>query len=101
MLKRANFSFLARRDRQSEGTAADLKVTKAEGTASLSALRCSVLIWSARQASLSGQKSRASTLVSVVPYLRRPHMPYLAPTTLTCSQTMITMILMILITIIK
>ena len=56
-------------------TWAHLKVTKADGTASLSAFCCSVSIKSARHFSLSGQKTRASTRVSVVPYLRKPHMP--------------------------
>lgn len=64
--------------------AAYLNVTKAEGTAELRALRCSILIKSARQASLSGQNTRASTMVSVVPYLRSPHIPYWGPTTFTC-----------------
>lgn len=76
-------------DIQAEGSAglkgdAYLKVTKAEGTASLRAFSCSTLIMSAKQDSLSGQKTRASTRVSVVPYLRSPHMPYLGPMIFNC-----------------
>ena len=69
---------------QGIGADANLKVTKAEGTASLRAFCCSVSIISARHVSLSGQKTRASTWVSLVPYLRSPHMPYWGPRIFNC-----------------
>ena len=71
-----------------EEAEADLKVTKAEGTASLRACSCSVSIISAKHVSRSGQKTKASIWVRVVPYLRSPHMPYWGPRIFNCRTNM-------------